>query len=259
MAETQPVQAKESVATIFGAPISWVALYAALVGATSLIPLIFYAEGGGYTALSSPLGLFAGLVLGPIPGFIATLAGSIIILMLNPAAMSVGPIGLVNPSIQPLFAGLVVNKKWYYATGAGIVAQIVGFQIVPWIFPGPIAGYATHDPVAMFMATWVYWGGVVVGLITFPTIVPKWIMSNDPKKLFVCNLCLMWGVFDGIGGTWWANNLIFGTPPGLVIFITTYLVPWQRLIAYPAAAIIGSSLIIALRKAKLRKIPGSII
>ena len=37
-------------ASIFGAPISWVALFGALMGALSIVPMIFYPFGGGFAS-----------------------------------------------------------------------------------------------------------------------------------------------------------------------------------------------------------------
>ena len=51
-------------ATIFGAPISWIALFGAICAVTTVIPFYFYVTGGGYVSVAS--GLFmplAGQVL----------------------------------------------------------------------------------------------------------------------------------------------------------------------------------------------------
>jgi hypothetical protein len=54
-------------ASIFGAPISWVALLG-VMGALSIVPMIFYPFGGGLLGWHGRFWPHAGLVLGPWAG-----------------------------------------------------------------------------------------------------------------------------------------------------------------------------------------------
>jgi hypothetical protein len=69
----------QGMATVLGGPISWVALFGALIGALSIVPMLFYLSGGGYVSagmiIFAPL---AGIVLGPWAGFVAALIGGLI-------------------------------------------------------------------------------------------------------------------------------------------------------------------------------------
>ena len=90
-----------SAAGIFGAPISWVALVGALMGALAIVPFIFYPFGGGF--MSAGMGVFGpigGMLLGPWAGAIAGFIGGFIGMMISPGAY---PLGFVDVFLSGVF------------------------------------------------------------------------------------------------------------------------------------------------------------
>ena len=90
-------------ASIFGAPISWIALFGALMGALSIVPMIFYPFGGGFASAGMLVfGPLAGLILGPWAGAIAGLIGGLIgILVGVGGSWLFGKLGTMQTVILP--------------------------------------------------------------------------------------------------------------------------------------------------------------
>jgi hypothetical protein len=106
-----------AMASIFGAPISWIALFGALMGALSIIPMIFYPFGGGFASAGMIIfGPMAGLILGPWAGAIAGLIGGLIGMFISPGSYPLGFIDvMLSGVLLPVFWGLA---KPYYPLDA---------------------------------------------------------------------------------------------------------------------------------------------
>jgi hypothetical protein len=95
---------------IFGTPIAWIAVYGALIGVTSLVPVLPYAGGGGFWPLATPLAGIAPLILGPVGGIVAAVVGGIIGMFIAPPAYPLGIIDAVSVVVLPaIFVGLALT------------------------------------------------------------------------------------------------------------------------------------------------------
>jgi len=134
----------KSAVSIFGAPVSWVALFGALIGALSIVPMAFYTSGGGF--MSAGMGIFApisGVMLGPWAGFVAGTIGGVIGMMISPAAYPLGFLDvLLSGSFMPLAWGLFTPKyyKWLLFL---MPVNFLLYYIVPYYWPGEAIGVST--------------------------------------------------------------------------------------------------------------------
>src|SRR3989304_733929 len=104
--------ARSPMSSIRGAPLSWVALFGALTGVGSLIPVVAYPMGGGYASLSTIV-LFpvTGLFLGPWAGLVAGLIGGIIGMFVAPGAYPMGPMDVaLSGAMAPFVVGLLARR-----------------------------------------------------------------------------------------------------------------------------------------------------
>ena len=129
-------EAKSSV-SIFGAPVSWVALFGSLIGALSIVPMAFYTSGGGF--MSAGMGVFApisGVLLGPWAGFVAGVIGGTIGMMISPAAYPLGFLDVIlSGAFMPLAWGLFIPKfyKWLLVI---MPVNFLLYFLVPYYYPG---------------------------------------------------------------------------------------------------------------------------
>ena len=247
----------KSQAALFGVPISWIAMVAAILGGSSLIPLFFFAGGGGYTSLGYALVPLMGLVLGPYGGFIAGLIGGLIAWAIMPAAVLGGPITVfLDWAMVPLIVGLIINKKWHIAVALQILA-IVFYNVFPWYIPGPPT-FATPAQPFYFLSGYWYYTGLILTLVTGRKI-PEWIRSNDKLRVAISLIILEWAsneAMECMGWAWYAY--LFFLPPDFVAFVSAFAVPWQRILTLIVVVGIGVPLLEGLKKSGLRKIPGSV-
>lgn len=190
------------------------------------------------SALTAPI---LGLAWGTLAGF----AYGWLVPYVNPAA-SIGLLTFLSPTMAAVMSGLVLFNRWKEAT------FILSAEIVIW-FLNPFAWYQ-----AMPIVTWEYW--LAMALIIVPPI-RKWIIntfkSRNPATLPIALWCLAWiaraggDVVTGNNIALWVNN--WGGP-------SNYLY-WVPMTAYYAiadslncltGAIIGTGVLVALKKANLR-------
>ena len=116
---------------IGGASISYVALFAAAIGITSLIPFSIMTTGKAFP-VSELLIALCGIVLGPVGGFVAGLIGGVIGLAIAPYTAPNGMLSPLTPALGAMAAGFLVqrtNKKWW-----GVA--IVGFALLTFTLKG---------------------------------------------------------------------------------------------------------------------------
>jgi len=254
MEQPREVTGKRGV-TMFGVPISWVAIWGALLGVGALIPIVIGFGGEGVNfPLSTCLAPIIGLVLGPYGGFVAGLIGGTIGMFLNPGAYYMGVGNILDVAMAALMTGWIVNKRWYLSAALYAV-MIAAYNIIPFyvlnIYTPPI------DP-GVHLALWFYYVGFAVLLATGWNILPAWIKSGNAAKLFIAAWIMVWvGVAPGHLMGWVAFSWLFAYPINLIILVGTYMVWWQRIIILTVGAVLGTAILVALKRTGLRKIPGA--
>lgn len=255
-------------ATLLGAPISWVALFGALVGALSIIPMLFYLTGGGFVSagmiIFAPL---AGIVLGPWAGYVAALIGGLIGMFLSPGSY---PLGLIDANLSggfiALFWGLAADRKYAKYFIPWTVFWIVFSIVVPyrtglWISSDKFGGVG--EPAYTLSWAWAYVGLAlyVVNLVT-GGFLWRWARdaASDRTHLFLGVLgisaiaCSSW-MMPWIG----VYNWLLQFPPDAATAVNYgawigYLIPISV-----ASSIVITLTVIALRRSGLRRMEHTLV
>jgi len=263
LAETKSSEAEvRAAATIGGAPISWVAIIGALMGAGTLVPLVFYIEGTGYHPLSKALYVPVVAILGIWGGVTSITIGGIIALFIAPGAASSFIVSLVfDYIVLALIIGFILNGKWKYSAIFWL-AGVLTYILFPWIIPGQvfvesvgIVGPYNFWPL-FIGANWFDISSILVVLI-FKDKIPAWIRSNDGKKMVAAIMLTVWGseISHLFGWGFWA--IIYSQQAELIAILSMVSVPLERSVLALVGALVGVPLLRTLRKSGLRSIPGS--
>ena len=187
---------------IFGTPIAWIAVYGALVGVTSLVPILPYAGGGGYWPLATVIAALGALILGPIGGAVAAFIGGIIGMFIAPPAFPLGIVDAIAVVMIPeIFVALAFNVKKYRWAFLGWQALMTAiFFIVLFVYPGVVGGWPPIPTANYFLATLYYWllPTLVLASPLGSKYVYEWSRSSDVKQRSI-------GVFLG---SWMAMNCV---------------------------------------------------
>jgi hypothetical protein len=250
-------EAKSAVG-IFGAPLSWVALVGALIGAMAIVPFLFYPLGGGF--LSAGVGIFGpigGILLGPWAGCVAGIIGGVIGMIISPAAYPLGFVDVtLSGALLPLSWGLMQPRYrkiviWYYPL------ILIAATIIPYHWPGEAVGLGgVSEPTNILQ-----WSHGWIGMILYLFLAPKiWDLYRSEKTSTS---------FIGF-----LLNMFMATP----LWMTVWVFPWYLMIRLPfdiaapnswanwwvtvipmtlTSSIIGFFLIRAIKQGNLRRIPGS--
>ena len=248
-----------SLSSIFGGPLSWVAMFGALTAVGSLIPVLVYPLGGGYYSLSHVL-LFplAGYLLGPWAGFIAAGIGATIGLFIAPGAYPLGVIDVVLfGAIFGLSYGLLA-RRW---RALMLIWWLFSFPIIfifPYRWPGPAQGFSPPAEPA-YSLSWSWFALVfLIWLVWAYSPLGYWVGRNRKFPLQIVGFILtslMGGVLpNGIGGALY--YYVLKKPVQVAI-----LENWQSLPLFAAAIVIGVvvfALFQALGRTGLRRVSGSL-
>lgn len=190
----------KSTVSFFGAPIAWVALFGALIGALSIVPMLIYVTGGGF--MSVGMGIFApisGMLLGPWAGFVAGTIGGVIGMMISPASYPLQFVDvLLSGSFMPLAWGLMLPK---YRKLLLVVYPIltIGLWAVPYYLPGPAGGFSTAPEPQYLLSTNYGWVGLFMFLFGAPAIW-RMIESENSRKVIIglalnsFMACVLWAM-----------------------------------------------------------------
>jgi hypothetical protein len=263
-------------ATILGAPISWVAIFGALIGGLSFVPMLFYLTGGGFVSagmiIFAPL---AGIVLGPWAGFVAGLIGGLIGMFLSPGSYPLGPIDAnLSGSFVALCWGLAADRRYARYLAAFGVLWIAFVLIVPYRTPLWVAGDFGQAVEPAYTLSWL-WAYAGLALLAANTLGGGFlwravrepgaderaaILGIIPVRMFVAVLgvsfiaCTVWMV-PWIGVYNWllafpadvATPVNYGAWIGYVIPITV------------ASSLVITGSIVALRRAGFRRVPHTLL
>ena len=122
-----------------GASIAWVTLYGALCGVTALIPFFPYVGGGGYLPLLCAFTALAPIILGPVGGIVSAMIGSIVGMLIAPAAFPLQLLDAVLVGLLPaVFMAMLMNahkRNWFIAAIVTcIVLGVIGMFILHGVF-----------------------------------------------------------------------------------------------------------------------------
>lgn len=257
MAETKT----KSRSQLFGSPIAWIAVYAALIGVTSLVPILPYAGGGGYWPLATPIAAVGPLLIGLPGGVIAGLVGGLIGMFIAPPAYALGVLDAFNIACLPaILVGLALCMKKYWKIFIPLeILCIASFFVVLFYYPGVSGGWADVPLTPFFISTLLYW--LIPLIVLASPIGTKYIYNmarnTDMKKRSI-------GVFVG---SWMAMNVYYITP-AFWLFWIIYAFPapllnvmfwaiysWYMPLFAVIVTIIAVPLAEALRKSGMAKPP----
>jgi hypothetical protein len=264
MAEVGKESDARAAATIGGAPISWVAIIGALLGAGTMVPVVYYIEGGGYHSLAKAMYVPVVAILGPIGGMVSIMIGGGIALFIAPGAVG-GPNFPASLTFDYLMLsiliGMILNGKWkqmipFWAVG------LFFYIFIPWIIPGPafvasVGIVGPYDFWPIFIASnWFDIGSIVIVLL-FGAKIPKWIRSDDRKTMVVAVLLTVWATEISHLYGWGIWAVVVSSPAELIAVLSAVAVPLERAVYSTVGALIGVPLLVALRKSGLRSIPNT--
>ncbi|RLI30599.1 hypothetical protein DRO48_02980 [Candidatus Bathyarchaeota archaeon] len=260
MAETtQTIETK-----VFGAPLSWIALSAAIIAATSLIPAFPYPEGGGFDALAAHLIPLFALILGPWAGWLAATIGGIIGMFICPPAYIMGFLTVVDNNMAAAYTmGAVAQDRWNWTKKLYIpfwISQIAITNIVPYYWPGP----PKYSPVIQpeyFLSylPWLIWFPIYLTPLGLKKV-PEWLRSDNPKKLFM-GVWLALAMQSGCWyyTWWWIYNVVFAYPCLVNLLQNVYYYSWIWYLKNTLLTPLYVAVIRALKRAGVEKVPGSVL
>lgn len=226
-----------------GASIAFIAVYAAITGALSLIPIFPYVGGGGFVPLSVVFAAIGPLILGPIGGIISAILGGFIGMFISPATFPLGPLDvLLTGTLPAVYPALAVNtddnRYWILAILAWIGTGIFA-TVYPYMFPG-IPGTEWNPLVSILGAYyWLPW--FIIILTPLRKMIPEWARKEDRKYRYagvflvsliglmawylpwslpywqILNYTVEFGIGVHIAYTWWV--------PAMAIITTLISVP----------------------------------
>lgn len=204
-------------------------------------PAVITLSGMVFSSLTAPL-------LGPFWGLVSGFLYGSLVPYVNPST-NMGLLTFLGPTMSALMGGLLLFDKWKEA------ALLLAAQLTAW-FAHPFAWYQL-----MPIITWQY---VPVAVFILAPPVRKWIIGTikareDSKKMVIALWCLAWAA--RIGGEVAASNnnavwiLGWGTPEMYPFWapLTVYYAIADSLNSL-AGAIIGSAVLMALKKANIKSI-----
>ena len=231
--------------TIGGAPISYVALFAAALGITALVPFSIMTTGKAFP-VSELLIALTGIVLGPIGGFVAGIVGGAIGLAIAPYTAPNGILAPLTPALGAMAAGFFVqrdNKKW-----GGVAILVVALLI----FHGKGVFINKVDPAYwLFLAVGVAWVTLVLAVTPLTTVFSNWLRSANTGMVTVG---LVFVTFMGTSTAMMVNNGIgiwVHEVPNDIWPIFPPIVTGERLIITVAGTILGVAIIAGLRRLRL--------
>jgi hypothetical protein len=251
-------------ALIGGAPISQVAIWTAIIAVTAMIPFSVVIGGGGAFPISMTIAPLTGILLGPLGGFVAALIGGYIALAIAPYTATLGVVAPWPLAIAVLCAGLITYKPKNYWYIPAILAPIAifwtyaSFPLAGLTFPyaKPLAPFEwLEGPYTGFLLGWTdAWPSWILFLATVKWL-RGWISSTSPIKVGVATWIITYFTLSGIEHYigWGIFEIMYKLSVDVCVWVIFLFTWWERLVMATVGAIIGTAVIIALRKAGLRK------
>lgn len=246
---------------IFGTPIAWVAVYGALVGVTSLVPVLPYAGGGGFWPLATPLAGIAPLLLGPVGGIVAAIVGGIIGMFIAPPAY---PLGIVDATLvvvlPAIFVGLAMNMKkakWIFL-GWQILMTALFFGAL-FFYPGVSGGWPPVPTSSFFLASLYYWLLPIVVLLSplGTKYIYDWSRSTNARQRSIGIFLGSWMAMNAwyISPSYWLYWILFAFPSPLLYLMAWGIYTWYMPLFAILMTLIAVPITEALRRSGMAKPP----
>jgi len=266
MTESKTKSRYVSRSQLFGSPIAWIAVYAALVGVTSLVPVLPYAGGGGYWPLATPIAALAPLLIGLPGGVVASFVGGLIGMFIAPPAYPLGVLDAFNVAATPaILVGLALSMKkyWKYFIPLDLLS-VVAYFVVMFYYPGAKvfawAGVSLCcSPTSYLISGLYYW---LVPLVVLASPIGTKYIYNMARNTNVRSRSI--GVFLG---SWMAMNayyywpafweywVLYSFPTALLGVMNWAVYSWYEPLFAVLVTIIAVPLAEALRKSGMAKPP----
>ncbi|MBL7063409.1 MAG: hypothetical protein ISS49_04270 [Anaerolineae bacterium] len=253
--------ARRPMSSILGAPLSWVALFGALTGVGSLIPVLMYSGGGGYASLSQIV-LFpvTGMLLGPWAGFVAGLIGGLIGLFVAPGAFPMGPLDVVLSGAIPALVSGLLARRWRWVMLVWWVLSLALVVVFPYRWPGQTQGFAPPPEPAYLLSYWYILLGFVAWLVWAFTPVGRWVHRGRPVTLQSAGfLWAPWVAITAHRPIWQQPYAyVLKWPPEMTI-TDNHAAFLLYVIAVVVQGLAAFALFRALWRTGLRRVPGSLL
>jgi len=252
--------AGRGMARIFGAPISWVALFGALMGALSIVPMIFYPFGGGFASAGMVVfGPLSGVILGPWAGAIAGIIGGLIGMFISPASYPLGIVDVfLSGALLPLAWGLAHPRYRKIFIPVYIIAMVIHF-VIPYIWPGAAGGFETVSPVSYFLSFIWMPIGFVVYLVAQERFLKAMNTPSIQKRLLFTILYMFAPLCLWISPWLWAYFVFLHYPGELASLNNAVSWYFYILPIMVASGVVAALLVRALEQSGLPRVKGSIL
>ena len=234
---------------IFGAPISYVALMAAVTAVLQLIPFSVVLGAGVSFPLSLSITGLIGILLGPWAGAIAVAIGSGIGVMIAPHTAWLGPITILVMVMAPIASGLITTGRRYIVGAYLILAALVWWALFIATNGFPVDWKSLLQP----------WRYLLPGILLFvPKINEKAVRMLRSEKRFVLGVALGYIIWissqaEHTLSSIIGNLVLFQLPEEVWTFLTLYIIGAERGALALVGLVIGTGVILGLRSMGARK------
>jgi len=221
------------------------AVWAALLAASQMLPAIVLVGTGGNLSVATALTPLCGIFFGPFGGAITAAIGGFIGQIIAPSSAWLGIFTFTVSTAGAFAAGMIAYKRWYYA----LIIYAVGLAV--W-FSQEIGRKA------WFFAATMFGLGLLMTCIMGPIIQKwNWIASKNPLLKAISLYCtclaglLTQGTFAGI------FQIMLFKMPVITYKVLMWTAPMERITLAVASTIIGIPLLYALPKLHIYVGPGA--
>ena len=233
--------------SIGGAPVSYVAILAAVLTVTSFIPLSVSIGSGASFPLSTTIYPLIGIILGPVAGPAAAAIGGILSVIISPHTANSGILTPLAPISTAFIAGMLVQKKRGYWI-IPLFMFFVGFFCYAGL--GYVRGVSIRNILMLFFVPLL---SVVLYLLTIVQHAKYWLVSKQRMANLIGFIVIFFTAnISEIPITGAVNYIVMGWPNDVWPIIALTM-PIERSIMLLAGTIIGMSVITGLRKLPIVK------
>lgn len=230
-------------ASIGGAPVAYVVVFAAVIAAFSFVPFSIVFSGGSSFPMSQGIYPLTGWVLGPWAGAAACGVGALLGVFLAPHTAGMPWLSVCQAAAAGLFAGAIARHgRWGLWTASAAVIALEA------------AMFSHHAidvngvPLWLFVnAYWTHWFGMLLFLPPFRGWIARGIGSQDLRRVSI-------GLFFG---TWCAASLMMFSATAISYQILNWptplfamfagIVPVEHTIRSAIGSVVGTGVIAGLR------------